>query len=102
MFSAPRVTITNFPPQNTDGGIAFRVYQVGNTEEAGVIFISTRNWNATTPSTAPAAAGPTSIPYGDKGVVIMRKGGDGQVLQQRFVTNTNTLGIPGGTNPPAL
>lgn len=96
MFSAPRVSVTNVSAI-TMAQTAFNVYQVGNIEESGAIFVTTRNWNAFTPAVAPTA---TSIPYGDKGVVVMRKGGDGQVFQQRFITNTNAVGTI--TNQPNL
>jgi prepilin-type N-terminal cleavage/methylation domain-containing protein len=89
MFSAPRVTVQD-PLAATMANTAFNVYQAANLEDSGVIFITTRNWDASTPTTAPAA---TDTPYGDKGVVVMRKGGDGQVYQQRFITNTNTVGV---------
>jgi len=93
MFSAPRVSVTNaLAAAMTD--TAFNVYQVGNLEDSGTVFITTRNWNAATPTTLPT---PTAIPYGDKGVIVMRKGGDGQVYQQRFL---GTNAAP--TNQPAL
>ncbi len=93
MFTAPRVTVTNALAA-TMANTAFNVYQVGNLEDSGTIFITTRNWNAASPNTLPTA---TAIPYGDKGTVVMRKGGDGQVFQQRFLgTNVSP------TNQPAL
>lgn len=97
MFSAPRVSVTN-PLQAAMTATAFNVYQAGNVEDSGVIFITTRNWDATQPSTAPSA---TSTPYGDKGVVVMRKGGDGQVFQQRFITDTNAVGVTSNQPPKA-
>ena len=96
MFSAPRVSVAD-PLKATMETTAFNVYQVGNIEDSGAIFITTRNWDAAAPTTAPSS---TSTPYGDKGVVVMRKGGDGQVFQQRFITNTNSVGVL--TNQPAL
>ncbi len=96
MFSAPRVSVTNALTVAM-AGTAFNVYQVGNIEDSGAVFITTKNWNAATPGTAPLA---TASPYGDKGVVVMRRGGDGQVFQQRFITNTNAVGLI--TNQPAL
>lgn len=98
LLSAPGVAVSNGLTA-TVSEIAFNVYRVGDSEESGTIFISSRNWNAVTPTTLPLA---TAKPYGNKGVVIMRKGGDAQILQSRFMTNTNTLGIPGGTNPTLL
>lgn len=94
LFAAPGVAVTNVTGI-TVAQTAFNLYQVGDSAESGMIFISTRNWDATAPTTLPVS---TAKPYGNKGVIIMRKGGDGQIIQSRFMTNTNTLGIPGGTN----
>lgn len=94
IFAAPRVTVTTVPP-TTASDTAFNVYQVGNIEDSSAVFISTRNWNAV----QAAALSANAVPYGDKGFVVMRKGGDGQVYQARFATNTNTVGV---TNQPAL
>lgn len=96
MFSAPRVSVTGLISGVTVSGTAFNYYQVGNVEDSGVIFITTRNWDAAQPTVAPTA---NATPYGDKGVVVMRKGGDGQVFQQRFITNTQAVGVL--SNQPA-
>ena len=72
------------------------VYGVGNVDDSGVIFLSTKNvafTAATTNATVPLS---TATPYGNKGFVIFHKGGDGQILQARFATNGNTT-----TNQPA-
>jgi prepilin-type N-terminal cleavage/methylation domain-containing protein len=94
MLSAPRVAVTNIP--TTAAETAFNVYQVGNVVEDSSIFLSSRNWDATAPATAPLA---TAQPFGDKGVVVMRKGGDGAIIQQRFITNS--AATPVSTNQPA-
>ncbi|MEX1118109.1 MAG: prepilin-type N-terminal cleavage/methylation domain-containing protein [Terrimicrobiaceae bacterium] len=97
MFAAPRVTVpTTIAAITTASNTAFNVYQVGNVEDSGVVFLTTRNFNAKTPLTPPTV---NATPYGDKGVVVMRKGGDGQVYQIRFVTNTNSTGIDATTQP---
>lgn len=93
MFSAPRVSVTNLPTSADQ--TAFFVYRVGDIEESSAVYLTTRNWDATTPNTKPAS---TAIPYGDKGVIVMRKGGDGQVFQVRFL-DTNSVGLL--TNQPA-
>jgi prepilin-type N-terminal cleavage/methylation domain-containing protein len=78
---------------------AFNIYQVGNVENSLAIFITTKNWVGTPTGsvTLPTSA---SKPYGDKGVVIFRRGGDGAIIQNRFLTNSNSVPIP--TNQPAL
>ncbi|MFY8216883.1 MAG: type II secretion system protein [Chthoniobacterales bacterium] len=78
---------------------AFNVYQVGNVEDSLAIFITTRNWDATQSATLPTSA---SKPYGDKGVVVFRRGGDGAIVQNRFLTNTNAVPLPTNGNPPLL
>jgi len=83
------------PPTATPN--AFNVYQVGNVEDSLAVFITTKNWNATARATLPTSV---NKPYGDKGVVVFRRGGDGVIVQNRFLTNTNSVPIP--TNQPAL
>lgn len=85
MLSAPGVTV----PPTVDGNVtrsAMRVYGVGESGPGSAIFISTYNYNAESPG---ASALSNVDPYGDKGFVIFRKGGDGQAYQPRFATNTN-------------
>lgn len=94
LFSAPRVSVTNTP--TTPGATAFNVYLVGDSQEDTAAFLTTRNWDATTPSNAPLT---TAIPYGDKGVVMMRKGGDGAVFQARLVVSNAVNALP--SNQPA-
>ena len=76
---------------------AFNVYQVGNVEDSLAIFITTKNWDATAATTVPTSA---SKPYGDKGVVVFRRGGDGAIIQNRFLTNSNAVPLP--TNQPPV
>lgn len=100
MFAAPGMPVTDITSISAAEGTggAFFAYNVGDIEEGSAVFLSTKNWDATQPTTAPEA---TAKPYGDKGVVIMRKGGDGQVFQARFVTNTNSTGVE-DTQPDKL
>lgn len=52
-------------------------------------FLSTKNWDGTTPTTAPET---TAQPYGDKGIVVMRKGGEGAILQPRLLSTRSVAG----------
>lgn len=94
LFAAPGVAVTNTPtgPAQT----AFRIYQVGNNEESSAIFLTTRNLlvtaNATNLTTNMVT--PTAKPYGDKGTVLMRRGGDGQVVPRRLLTNVSIAPQP--------
>lgn len=92
MCSAPSVTAnSNTIVGSSSPGTTRAVlgYQVSDTNESTVILFSSSNFtNAATP-TAPIAAGK---PYGTKGFVVFRKGGDGAVLQNNQATNTNVVG----------
>lgn len=94
MLSAQTLQVTNV---TTTNGWALTVYGVGNTDDNGVVFLSTANITFASAATN-ASAAPTSAskPYGDKGFVIFRRGGDGQILQARFWTNgLSTTNQPG-------
>ena len=92
MCSAPSVTAnSNTIVGSSSPGTTRAVlgYQVSDTNESTVILFSSSNFtNAATP-TAPIATGK---PYGTKGFVVFRKGGDGAVLQNNQATNTNVVG----------
>jgi len=83
LVSAPGVQVgTTFPPAKS----GIQVYPVRENSASDSIFVSTFNWNNF------QTLQPTAVPYGDKGFVVFRKGGDGSVYQARQATNTNTLG----------
>ena len=64
-------------------------YQATELSDASVVIFSSSNFtNGSTP-TVPSA---TSRPYGNKGFVVFRKGGDGAVLQVNQATNTSVVG----------
>lgn len=94
MLSAQTLQATNLTSTN---GWAITVYGAGNTDDNGIIFLSTKNI-AYAQGAVSATAMPTSAskPYGDKGFVIFRRGADGQILQARFYTNVlSTTNQPG-------
>ena len=64
-------------------------YQVTETSDSAVVIFSSSNFTNSTTLAAPSA---TSKPYGNKGFVVFRKGGDGAVLQANQATNTNVVG----------
>lgn len=92
MCSAPSVTANSntIVASSTPGTTrAVLGYQVSDTNESTVVLFTSSNFtNAATP-TAPIG---TSKPYGTKGFVVFRKGGDGAVLQNNQATNTNVVG----------
>jgi prepilin-type N-terminal cleavage/methylation domain-containing protein len=63
----------------TISGLA--VFAVTDSSASDSIFASTANW------TGFQELVPSAIPFGDKGFVIFRKGGDGSVYQSRQATN---------------
>lgn len=99
IFGAPGVTIaTNELPSLAGIGTAttksaFRVYQVSETSPSDAILLSTGNWN----NGALATNG--GVPYGDKGFVIMRKGGDGASYKPNQATNYSLLGTTNALTP---
>jgi len=80
--SAPGVQVSDtFPPDKS----GLQVYAVTENAPSDAIFVSSYNWTGFQELTQDA------IPYGDKGFVLFRKGGDGSVYQSRQATN-ETLG----------
>lgn len=100
MVSAPGVTapLNTAPTGLTRGtrtGRAVILYNVSETNDSSTVLFSTSNFtNNASGGAAPTAA---SLPYGDKGFVVFRKGGDGAVLQARQAGQTNIVGPFSGT-----
>lgn len=99
LLSAPGITvggdatIESLQP-GVVGGRAIILYQVSETNDNNTVIFSTANF---TNAAAGQALNGSALPFGDKGFVVFRKGGDGSVLQSKQSTNTNIAGI-GGTN----
>ncbi len=92
IFAAPGVIIndTNFTAAN----IAFAIMNTTEASPSDQPFVITKNWTAGTLS-------PTAVPYGDKGFVVFRKGGDGGVYNRPTdVTNANVVGTNYSTLVP--
>ncbi len=96
MVSAPGVTA---PPNTSPSGFtvgvtrALILYPVRETNDtATVLFTSANFTNTTGGGERPASA---AKPYGDKGYIVFRKGGDGSILQARQ-TGTAFTNIIGG------
>lgn len=75
-----------------DNGRAVVLYQVSTTNAENAVLFSTANFTNSQQGGSPLVSG--SLPYGDKGYIVFRKGGDGAVLQARQVgqTFTNVIG----------
>jgi prepilin-type N-terminal cleavage/methylation domain-containing protein len=89
LLSAPGATCTvtttaATPPGVTlEGQSALKVYKVQDVHPANTIFAATSNYvYDATPSA-------TAAPYGDKGFVVIRKGGDASTLRKNQATRAN-------------
>jgi len=95
MLSAPGIVV---PPNTSPAGLvagttrAIVLYSVRETNDtAAVLFTSANFTNSDQGGTRPVAS---ARPYGDKGFIVFRKGGDGSILQARQTgtTFTNIIG----------
>jgi prepilin-type N-terminal cleavage/methylation domain-containing protein len=95
MVSAPGITAPlNTAPTGltagTKSGRAIILYNVSDTNDSSTVLFSSSNFtNNANGGTAPLK---TALPYGDKGFVVFRKGGDGSILQSRQAGLTNIVG----------
>lgn len=93
MCSAPSVTANSntIAGSSTTLGVnrAVILYGVTDTNDSAAILFTTSNFTNIATPVAPVAA---AKPYGTKGFVVFRKGGDGSVLQNNQATNTNFVG----------
>lgn len=92
MITAPGVIPTSEQPQSP-GKSAIVVYKVGESSESGTVFLSSANFTNTAGGGASPVA--TAKPYGNKGFIVYRKGGDGSILQARQAGSsyTNIIGV---------
>jgi prepilin-type N-terminal cleavage/methylation domain-containing protein len=92
MCSAPPITAnSNTIVSSSVAGTSRAViaYQVSETNDSSVVLFSSSNFTNLATPVAPLAAGK---PFGNKGFVVFRKGGDGGILQANQATNTNVVG----------
>jgi prepilin-type N-terminal cleavage/methylation domain-containing protein len=82
LLSAPSATLTltvaNGPPESvtfTGGKSALKVYKIKDVDTANTIFAASRNYIYNT------ALVSSDVPYGIKGFVVIRKGGDAAVFK---------------------
>lgn len=101
LISAPGVIVPQTANPASASKSALLVYNVGESTPGATVFISSHNF---TNKASPSALSDTAKPYGNKGFIVFRKGGDGQILQARQFNQTNIIGsyvteLSG--NPPA-
>ena len=83
-------------PAFTAANSAFLVYTVSDNDASNVIFLTSKNYDFTSPSTAPDTS---KKPFGDKGFVVCRKGGDCSVYKkQQLMTSTGIAAMGSATS----
>ena len=89
LLSAPGFSIkTNTIP--TSNSAAVLMYAVSTNSPSDAIFLTTANFtNTPTGGLSPL---PSAKPYGDKGFVVFRSGGDGAILKANQAGRTNNIG----------
>jgi Tfp pilus assembly major pilin PilA len=75
------------PPMNET---AVRVYAVTKNSPYDAVFLTSANFTNT--PTGGEALNPSAKPFGNKGFVVFKKGGDGAILQSKKVGQTNVIG----------
>jgi prepilin-type N-terminal cleavage/methylation domain-containing protein len=88
LLSAPGATCTATADSSTNtvtlaGKSGLKVYKVKETDGSNTIFAVTSNYVYNT------ALDATAAPYGDKGFVVQRKGGDAALLKKNNATATS-------------
>ena len=90
LLSAPgiRVPPGKIPELMSAGAVL--VYAVSTNSPDTAVFLTSANFTNTPAGGAPLDK--NTKPYGDKGFVVFRRGGDGAILQARDVTNSRLIG----------
>lgn len=92
MLSAPGIVRGTNTAVNTSKPSALNVYNVGESSPMQSAFITSANY------TNGSALNADAKPFGNKGFVVFRKGGDGLVYQATQATNLNILPTADFTN----
>jgi hypothetical protein len=90
LFNAPgapfTATVNSGPPESITGGpgtASIKVYNVLESDVSNAIFCVSHNYTYSTNLTAP------SIPYGIKGFITVKKGGDAAIFRSGQAVNGN-------------
>jgi prepilin-type N-terminal cleavage/methylation domain-containing protein len=89
------VTTGGNPPNQTvtiTGTAALKVYPVADADASNVIFATSRNYtyNSALTPTAGNPPGPNN-PFGDKGFIVQRKGGDASILRPNNAVDNGNI-----------
>lgn len=97
IFTAPGVTVPQVTGTNltvSANNVAFKIMQTSDSTPSDQVFVITKNWNSLATGLDANAS-----PYGDKGFVLFRKGGDGGIFSRpQDAKSTSII----GTNESAL
>lgn len=86
IFTAPGVTPPAGSSSFTANNVAFKIMQTKDSDPSENIFAVTKNWSG-------GGLEKDTQPYGTKGFVLMRKGGDGSVFTRATdATSSNVIG----------
>ena len=81
-----------------DKNSAFKLYWTKDTDASNTLFLATKNYTYNTKFTKT-----DEKPFGDKGFVVIRKGGDAAILKKQQANGANIVSIvghvPGATDP---
>ena len=69
---------------------AVRVYDVSKNSDSHTVFLTTANFTNTPAGGLPLES--SAKPYGNKGFVVFRQGGDGAILLPKQTGDTNIIG----------
>ena len=89
------VTTNAGPPVSvTLGGATpgFKFFKVHDADSANVVFLETNNYAYNT-----TLQGVTTAPFGDKGFIVQRKGGDASILRKNNAVNAGNASVYQGT-----
>jgi prepilin-type N-terminal cleavage/methylation domain-containing protein len=89
------VTTNAGPPATVTlaGGIpGFKFFKVHDADSANVVFLETNNYTYNT-----TLQGVTTAPFGDKGFIVQRKGGDASILRKNNAVNGGNPSVFQGT-----
>ena len=79
-------------PAFAEENCAFKMYLVRDDDPSNTLFLATKNYTYNKPLNDPKAK-----PYGDKGFVVIRKGGDGSIYKKQQAQTLSMIGqLPGG------
>ena len=97
LFSAGDVRVSSWTAAGPDTN-AFYIYGVSSDSEGDTILMTSRNWLVPAGGTGPGPAlTKDKKPFGDKGAIIVKKGGSAQVITPRQATN-NVSSLGSTTN----